>query len=61
MVVNISGSYFEPVSFTSVENTEIGLVQFAIRTDDIKVKEAEEATAVEQKQTIFDKIKGLFQ
>ena len=61
MVEKLSGSDYEPVSFTSDENTDIGLVQFAIRTDDIKVKEAEEATAVEQKQTIFDKIKGLFQ
>ena len=61
IVEKLSGSDYEPVSFTSDENTDIGLVQFAIRTDDIKVKEAEEATAVEQKQTIFDKIKGLFQ
>ena len=61
MVEKLSGSDYAPVSFTSDENTDIGLVKFAIRTDDIKVKEAEEATAVEQKQTIFDKIKGLFQ
>ncbi len=61
MIEKISGSDYEPVSFTSDENTDIGLVQFAIRTDDIKVKEAEEAPAVEQKQTIIDKIKGLFQ
>ena len=61
MVEKLSGSDYEPVSFTSDENTDIGLVQFAIRTDDIKVKEAEETPAVEQKQTILDKIKGLFQ
>ena len=61
MVEKLSGSDYEPVSFTSDENTDIGLVQFAIRTDDIKVKEAEETPEVEQKQTILDKIKGLFQ
>ena len=61
MIEKLSGSDYEPVSFTSDENTDIGLVQFAIRTDDIKVKEAEETPAVEKKQTILDKIKGLFQ
>lgn len=61
MIEQMSGSDYEPVSFTSDKNTEIGLVQFAIRTDAIKVKEAEETPAVEQKQTILDKIKGLFQ
>ena len=60
MVEKLSGSDYEPVSFTSDENTDIGLVQFAIRTDDIKVKETEEAPAIEQKQTILDKIKALF-
>ena len=61
MIDKLSGSDYEPVSFTSDENTDIGLVQFAIRTDDIKVKEAEEAPPVEQKQTVIDKIKSLFQ
>ena len=32
----ISGSNYEPISYASRENTKIGLVQFAIRTDDIK-------------------------
>lgn len=36
MLDKISGSDYTPVSFVSAENTDIGLVQFAIRTDDIK-------------------------
>ena len=60
MVDKISGSDYEPVSFTSSENMDIGLVQFAIRTDDIKKKEVEEAVKEEKKETIWDKIKDLF-
>ena len=36
MLNEISGSDYTPVSFVSADNTDIGLVQFAIRTDDIK-------------------------
>ena len=71
MVEKLSGSDYEPVSFTSDENTDIGLVQFAVRTDDIKVKEAEEATRLNRNRQfltrskdcsskIIDKIAGLF-
>ena len=35
MLNEISGSDYTPVSFVSADNTDIGLVQFAIRTDDI--------------------------
>ena len=36
MFEKISGSDYTPVSFVSADNKDIGLVQFAIRTDDIK-------------------------
>ena len=36
MLNKISGSDYTPVSFVSEDNKNIGLVQFAIRTDDIK-------------------------
>ena len=36
MFDKISGSDYTPVSFVSADNKDIGLVQFAIRTDDIK-------------------------
>lgn len=60
MIDKISGSDYEPISFTSTKNEDIGLVQFAIRTDDIKKKEAEEVEKTEKKETLLDKIKGLF-
>ena len=34
MFDKISGSDYTPVSFVSADNKDIGLVQFAIRTDD---------------------------
>ena len=52
--------YNEPVSFTSTENTDIGLVQFAIRTSDIKIAEEEEVETEAPKETILDKMKNLF-
>lgn len=36
MFDKISGSDYTPVSFVSADNKDIGLVQFAISTDDIK-------------------------
>lgn len=56
----ISGSDYEPVSFTSDKNKDIGLVQFAMTTDAIEVPEAEESETVEEKTTLLDKIKDLF-
>ncbi len=60
MLDKIAGSDYEPVSFASTENTDIGLVQFAIRTDEIKIADEEEKPATEEKETILDKIKNLF-
>jgi len=36
MLDEISGNDYTPLSFVSADNKDIGLVQFAIRTDDIK-------------------------
>ena len=60
MLDKIAGNDYEPVSFASTENTDIGLVQFAIRTDEIKIADEEEQPATEEKETILDKIKNLF-
>ena len=51
MVSKYSNSDFNPVSFASEENTNVESVQFAIRTDAIKVKEEEkvEEEKVEEK------------
>ena len=56
-----TGGDYEAVSFTSAKNTDIGLVQFAIRTDDIKKQEAEETEEITETSTsVVDKIKNLF-
>ena len=55
-----TGDDYEVESFTSEKNTRIGLVQFAIRTDDIKKQEAEEKEETTEKTTIWEKIAGLF-
>ena len=51
MVSKYSNSDFNPVSFASEENTNVESVQFAIRTDAIKVKDEEkvEEEKVEEK------------
>lgn len=37
-----------------------GLVQFVIRTDEIKVEEAEETEETTQRETVWDRVKALF-
>ena len=57
----ISGSDFTPVSFTSSENKEVGLVQFAMKTNAIEIKEEAEETITESKNKgILQKLKDLF-
>lgn len=57
----MSGDEFEPVSFTSEKNTNIGLVQFAITADGIRIQEAEEETVEEEEEGFTDRLKRLFQ
>lgn len=57
----MSGSDFTPVSFTSSENKEVGLVQFAMKTNAIEIKEEAEETITESKNKgILQKLKDLF-
>lgn len=56
----IAGGDFEPVSFTSEENTGISLVQFAIKTDGIRKEEAKAEEPEPEKESVFDKWKDLF-
>ena len=60
MLDKIAGSDYTPVSYASSDNTDIGLVQFAVRTDDIKVKEEVVEEKEETQETIWDKVKKLF-
>ena len=60
----LSGKDYEPVSFTSSKNTDIGLVQFAIHTEAIKkadtTEEETEAETETESETILSRVKSLF-
>ncbi len=53
LLEDVSGDDFEPVSFTSEKNTNIGLVQFAITTEAIKAPEMEEEETVQEEEEGF--------
>lgn len=61
MVSDFSHKDFKPVSFVSPDNKNIGAVQFAIRTDALKIPEAA-ATVEEEKAplTFWQKLLNLF-
>lgn len=61
LLEEVSGDEFEPVSFTSDKNTNIGLVQFALTTDGIKITEEEEEPELEKEEGFSDRLKQLFQ
>lgn len=62
MIDEVSGTEFEPVSFTSEKNTNIGLVQFALTTEGIRIPEVEEEEEPEEdEEGFFDRLKQLFQ
>ena len=57
----ISGTDFTPVSFASDENTDIGLVQFAMQTEAISIADDdEEEETVEEDKSFVQKLKDLF-
>lgn len=60
MLDEISGENFEPVSFTSEKNTNIGLVQFAMTTEGIKLPETEQESVPEEEEGFVDRLKQLF-
>ena len=52
---------FTPVSFASDENTDIGLVQFAMQTEAISIADDdEEEETVEEDKSFVQKLKDLF-
>lgn len=56
----MEGDDFEPVSFLSEQNTNIGLVQFAITTDSIQIPEETETVEPEEEEGFMDRLLGLF-
>ena len=64
LIDGLSGKDYEPVSFTSSKNTDIGLVQFAIHTEAIKkadtTEEETEAETETESETILSRVKSLF-
>lgn len=56
----ISGGDYIPVSFTSEKNSDIGLVQFVMKTDGISIPEPEEKEEERTEENFWDRVKGLF-
>lgn len=57
----IEGKDFTPISFASDENTDIGLVQFAMKTEAISIDdEDDEEETVEGNESFVQKLKDLF-
>ncbi len=59
-VDKIAGGDFEPVSFTSEKNENIGLVQFVMKTESIIIPEVEETETEEVEESISEKLTDLF-
>lgn len=56
-----TGSEFERVSFTSKQNTNIGVVQFVIKSDAIKKpEEAKAGESAPKEQTVWERVGALF-
>lgn len=61
IVNEISGADYTPVSFASSDNEDIGLVQFAMKTQTISVEDEETAEEEDTtEKTFFQKLKDLF-
>lgn len=61
MMGQYTGNDFTPVSFTSADNENIGIVQFVIRCEGVEKAEAETAADVEEaEETFWDRVKALF-
>jgi X-X-X-Leu-X-X-Gly heptad repeat protein len=57
------GTDFEAVSFVSSKNKNVGLVQFVLRCEEIKlpkIRETEELVAADQDETVWDRFVALF-
>ena len=60
VVNDFAGSDFTPLSFVSDKNTKIGLVQFVMKTEGIKLPEKEKAETVEEPLTFWQRLVKLF-
>lgn len=60
VVNDFSGSDFTPLSFVSDKNTNIGLVQFVMKTEGIKLPEKEKVEIVEEPLTFWQRLVKLF-
>lgn len=60
VVNDFSGSDFTPLSFVSDKNTNIGLVQFVMKTEGIKLPEKEKVETVEEPLTFWQRLMKLF-
>ncbi len=61
MLDEYTGSDFEPVSFTSPLNDNVGLVQFVFKCDGIKQQDEASGTVPEpEPETIWDRFRALF-
>lgn len=56
----IQGGNMEVYSFTSSKNTNVSLVQFVIKTSEIKKEEVKEDKKTKEEQTFFQKFISLF-
>ena len=60
MIGDLSGSGFTPVSFVSDKNTNVELVQFAMRTEGIRVPEETNIPAAEEPMSFWQRLLALF-
>lgn len=60
VVNDFSGSDFTPLSFVSDKNKNIGLVQFVMKTEGIKLPEKERVETVEEPLTFWQRLMKLF-
>ena len=60
VIGDLSGSGFTPVSFVSDKNTNVELVQFAMRTEGIRVPEETNIPAAEEPMSFWQRLLALF-
>lgn len=60
VITNFSGSDFTPRSFVSDKNTNVNLVQFLMKTEEIKIPEKGKTETVEEPLTFWQRLLNLF-
>lgn len=61
MISEFSGDEYEPVSFVSDRNANVKLVQFVMTTSPIEAQKEETEQVVQKEETIWDRVKNLFE